>query len=113
MTCECGHERIDHEGRCFAPSCTCDAFHEAGSAPSAEPANLSELFPPGQDRSILPIAVLYPSRSGGSWPHVVMVCDHPTHPFLMCSCRSFAVRGTCWAAARVTELTGIPAREGR
>jgi hypothetical protein len=138
MTCECGHESDVHEGRCFAPGCTCEAFREvsltlglgsgdneaeaieervafAGAVlsgrPKEEPRDLLDLFAPEEAQQPRPVAVVFASRSGGPWPHVVAVSDHPNRPYLMCSCRSFAVRGTCWAAERASEMLGVPVRE--
>ena len=115
MTCSCGHEADVHDGRCYAPRCQCEGFHEA--VPRQEPgASLGDLFPApkatrAKDEPALPMAVIYPSRSGRAWAHVVTVVDDPARPFLACGCRGFAMRGTCWAVARVETLTGVAARK--
>ncbi len=136
MTCACGHEADVHDGRCYGPYCQCEGFREVvldpelghgssdGEADYYEQVEafaaatgarvLGDLFPAprkAKDESALPMAVVYPSRSGRPWAHVVTVVDDPARPYLTCGCRGFAMRGTCWAVARVEALTGVAARK--
>ena len=114
MTCAvCGHEGQVHDGggylpyvqlgRCFLPDCGCMGYRAARAVPV-------DLFPAPKDEPRLPIAIVYPSRSGRPWAHVVSVVDHPTKPYLTCGCRGYSVRGTCWAVSRCEALIGIPAK---
>ena len=135
MTCRCGHEADVHDGRCYAPYCQCEGFREVvidpelGHGSGDEEADyyeqveafagatgarvLGDLFPAPKARPspALPLAVVYPSRSGRPWAHVVTVVDDPARPYLACGCRGFAMRGTCWAVGRVEALLGIGPRE--
>ena len=108
MTCRCGHEADVHEGRCYAPRCPCERYEEVEERTTG--ALPADLFPAEGDAGP-PLAVIYPSRHGRPWAHVVTVADHPTRPYLTCGCRGFAMRGTCWAVERVSGMIGIPARE--
>jgi hypothetical protein len=92
------------------------AFSSLVGVPLASPDThaLDELFPAQtklKDEPTLPLAVVYPSRSGRPWAHVVTVVDHPTKPYLTCNCRGFAMHGSCWASARVTALVGVETKE--
>ncbi len=114
MTCSCGHGANVHDGRCYAPYCQCEGFRERATRqePVVSTGALGDLFPaPKAKEPALPLAVVYPSRSGKPWAHVVTVVDDPARPHLTCGCRGFAMRGTCWATARVETMIGLETRK--
>jgi hypothetical protein len=65
---------------------------------------------PGGPRNPAPIAIVFPSRSGGIG-HVVIALDFDPK-IVMCTCpamRSLERRpGGCWAAAEARRMMGLP-----
>jgi len=74
--------------------------------PAAEPDPEEE--PPERPSDLpLPISFVYPSRSAGL-PHIVSVIDDPHGKRLGCTCKSAAIRNTCWATEDARKLLGWP-----